>query len=158
MNDTGGLRLRPAGEGDRDAWLALRCALFPDDPRPQLERELLEILDGGEHSWGLRQAGIVAETTDGRLVGFVEVNLRRFADGCDTNPVGYIESWYVESDWRRRGVGRRLIAAAEDWARGQGCTEMASDCVLDNETSRLAHGALGYGEVHRIIHFARRLD
>ena len=35
---------------------------------------------------------------------------------------------------------------------------MASDCLLDNEVSRAAHVALGYAEVERLIHFAKRLE
>ncbi|MHC4470848.1 MAG: aminoglycoside 6'-N-acetyltransferase [Planctomycetota bacterium] len=160
MTDSESLRIREATIDDRDRWLEMRFSLWPDadDPPSTLDRELQEILDGGEHSWGLKQTCFVAEAADGRLVAFLEVNLRRFADGCDTRPVGYIEGWYVEPEWRRQGVGRLLVDAAEGWARRQGCSEMASDCVLDNVVSILAHRALGYGEVHRIIHFAKKLD
>lgn len=71
--------------------------------------------------------------------------------------MGYLETWYVEPEWRRRGIGGRLGGAAETWAIREGCREMASDCVLDNEVSARAHRGLGYHEVHRVIHFAKRL-
>ena len=39
----------------------------------------------------------VADASDGALVGFVEVDLRSHADGCNpSKPMGYIEGWYVE--------------------------------------------------------------
>src|SRR5437667_6595225 len=79
------------------------------------------------------------------------------ADGCDTSPVGYVEGWYVDADVRRHGDGRRLIRTAERWARERGCTEMGSDCLLENEVSLRAHLAIGYEERERLIHFRRWL-
>jgi aminoglycoside 6'-N-acetyltransferase I len=99
----------------------------------------------------------VADTGDA-LVGFVEVGLRSHADGCDpAHPVGFIEGWFVEEGWRGRGVGRQLIAAAEDWARKQGCREMASDTWIDNEPSQRAHEALGYEVVDRCVNYRKAL-
>jgi aminoglycoside 6'-N-acetyltransferase I len=101
---------------------------------------------------------LVAETIDGRVVGFVQVGLRSHADGCDTSrPVGFIEGWYVVPDCRRQGIGRRLLAAAEDWACNQGCKEMGSDTQIDNEISQTAHRALGYQVVDRCVHFRKPL-
>jgi aminoglycoside 6'-N-acetyltransferase I len=99
----------------------------------------------------------VAERPDGGLVGFLEGSLRSFADGCETSPVGYIEGWYVDRDFRRHGVGAALVAAAERWATARGCREMGSDCFVDNRVSARAHTALGYEDVERLIHFRKRL-
>jgi len=71
--------------------------------------------------------------------------------------VAYLEGWYVESEWRRRGVGTALVAAAEAWARAQGCTELASDALPDNDTSAAAHLALGFTETVRIRCFKKQL-
>ncbi len=101
-------------------------------------------------------AFVVARPAGG-LAGFVEVTIRPHADGCDTSPVGYVEGWYIDADVRLRGLGRRLVRAAERWARERGCREMGSDCLLENEGSRQAHIALGYEERERLIHFRRRL-
>jgi len=100
----------------------------------------------------------VAEGSERILVGFLEVDLRSHADGCNpSQPVGYIEGWYVAEDHRHRGVGRKLLAKAEDWARSHGCVEMASDAVIDNELSQRAHEALGYEVVERCVHYRKRL-
>jgi len=101
---------------------------------------------------------LVAETSGGRLVGFVEVDLRSHADGCNpAQPVGYIEGWYVAEDYRERAIGKQLLAAAEDWARDHQCVEMASDALIDNEVSQRAHEALGYEVVDRCVHYRKRL-
>ena len=88
-------------------------------------------------------APFVAEDGD-VLVGFVEVGVRSHASGCYAmRPIGYLEEWYVAEDARRRGVGAALVHAAEDWARSQGCVEMASDTGA-NVVSQHAHAALGF--------------
>lgn len=100
----------------------------------------------------------VAEASDGKLIGFLEVDLRSHADGCNpAQPVGYIEGWYVAEDHRQRGIGRMLLAQAEDWARGHRCLEMASDALIDNERSQRAHQAVGYEVVDRCVHYRKKL-
>ena len=106
----------------------------------------------------LPAATIVAQDARAKLAGFVEVGLRSHVDGCDTQrPVGFIEGWYVVEVLRNCGIGRGLIRAAEGWARGQGCIEMGSDALFDNQTSIAAHEALGFQVVDRCFHFRKAL-
>jgi aminoglycoside 6'-N-acetyltransferase I len=90
-------------------------------------------------------------------VGFVELSIRSAAAGCGSDRIGYLEGWYVVPAWRRRGVGRTLVAAGEAWARGNGCTEFASDALIDNPVSQAAHRALGFTEVEAIVCFRKDL-
>ena len=145
------LHIRRAVQGDRPEWLRMRAALWPDQTRAKHREGMDEYL--------LENAAVayVAARPDGGLAGFVEATIRPHADACDTSPVGYVEGWYVDADVRRQGVGRRLVRTAERWARGLGCTEMGSDCLLDNEVSFRAHLAIGYEERERLIHFRRWL-
>jgi aminoglycoside 6'-N-acetyltransferase I len=100
----------------------------------------------------------VAETSDGTLAGFAEVDLRSHADGCDpARPVGYLEGWFVTEEYRGHGIGGRLLSAAEDWARSHGCVEMASDTWIDNEHSQRCHEGLGFEVVDRCVHYRKRL-
>ncbi|MHC4375797.1 MAG: GNAT family N-acetyltransferase [Planctomycetota bacterium] len=94
---------------------------------------------------------------EGAVLGFAELSVRSFAEGCRSDRVGYLEGWYVLPAERGRGVGRALVEAACDWARDQGCTEFASDTELDNRDSQAAHGALGFAEVGRLVLFRREL-
>jgi aminoglycoside 6'-N-acetyltransferase I len=49
------------------------------------------------------------------------------------------------------------MTAAEEWARVRQCREMASDDLLDNQPSLLAHSALGFEVVERCVHFRKKL-
>jgi aminoglycoside 6'-N-acetyltransferase I len=104
----------------------------------------------------VRMRTFVAEE-DGLLIGFLELDQRKYAPGCRSSPVPFIEGWYVEPAARRRGVGRALVEAAEAWARAAGFDEMASDAEIQNRDSHAAHAALGYEEIERIVCFRRAL-
>ena len=92
------------------------------------------------------------------MVGFLEVGMRSHADGCDpSRAVGFVEGWFVQEGLRNRGVGKELMLAAEEWARAQGCLEMASDALIDNHLSHRAHEALGFEVVDRCVHFRKGL-
>jgi aminoglycoside 6'-N-acetyltransferase I len=100
---------------------------------------------------------LVAVEESGRAVGFVELSIRPYAEGCYSGRVAYLEGWFVESLSRGKGVGAALVRGAEDWARRQGCTELASDTEIDNAASASAHERLGFEEINRIICFRKAL-
>jgi aminoglycoside 6'-N-acetyltransferase I len=145
------VQIREVRAGEGEAWLGLRERLWPQSSREDLSREREEIAADP------RRNGVLVAVTGGELVGFVEVSIRDWAEGCVTRGVGYIEGWYVSPEHQRRGIGRRLIEAAEGWARSRDCTEMGSDADLDNVVSHQAHKALGYREVGPIMLFSKRL-
>ena len=102
-------------------------------------------------------AVFLAENDEAHPVGFLELSLRAFSDGCNSMPVPHVEGWYVEPQARRHGLGLALMSAAEDWARARGFTELASDTQLDNDASQRAHARCGFDEVERLIKFRKKL-
>jgi len=149
--------IRSAQPSDRSGLVRLRVALWPNSSAEEHDRELAAILDG-ERVVTMPLTILVAETGDRTLVGFLEVDLRSHADGCNpAQPVGYVEGWYVVEGHRHQGIGKKLIKEAEDWARSHGCVEMASDTWIDNDVSQRAHEALGYEVVDRCVHYRKAL-
>jgi len=143
--------VRRARREDHAEWLRLRGSLWPNSDKAELERELAEICADP------RAATFVAETREGCLCGLMEVALRDEAEGCSSHPVGYIEGWYVDPAWRRRGVGLRLVEAGEAWARERGCSEMGSDTNPEYPASPSAHAAAGYEPAGTTLHFRKTL-
>lgn len=157
MGGPEGICVRVARPADREELARLRAALWPESSAEELAKELLGILES-KTLGTMPLVELVAEESHGVLVGFLEVGLRSHADGCDpAHTVGYIEGWYVSESHRKRGIGRKLLAVAEDWARGQGCVEMASDAVIGNDVSQRAHEATGYAEVDRCVRYRKML-
>ena len=61
-------------------------------------------LDDPRHAWWVAQQ-------DQRLAGFAHASL----DGADCK----LDKLYVHPDLQRQGIGRALLATAQDWARAQ---------------------------------------
>ena len=140
----------------RDAWAAMRAALYAEENLARVSEEIDEITRAGTMN-AQPYACLIAVDPDGLAVGFIEVSLRSTAEECTTSPVAYIESWFVAPDARRRGVGRALIEAACAWGRAQGCREIGSDTQSYNERSCSAHLALGFEDAGLVRHFRRSL-
>ena len=146
--------VRPVTPADAAVWLRLRRALWPEHGSDWHAGEIEQFFAGT-----LREPlqVLLAVGESGEALGFAELSIRPYADGCLTDRVAYLEGWYVVPEARRRGVGRALVAAAEDWGRAQGCSEFASDALIDNHTSAAAHTALGFEEIARIRCFRKDL-
>jgi aminoglycoside 6'-N-acetyltransferase I len=146
------MKIREITENDRPDWVRLRDALWPGslwdhdvETRKHFEaradRPIVFVADAG-----------------GRLVGFLELDFRKYAPGCTSSPVPFIEGWYVEPAMRGQGVGRALIEAAEGVARASGHHEIASDAELENAGGIAAHGAVGFEETERTVCFRKSLS
>ena len=150
------IQIRSARLRDCERLALMFHALWPRGSVEEHGKEVRSLVDGTA-KLTMPIAVLVAETESAGVIGFVEVDLRSHADGCDpAQPVGYLEGWYVVKEYRRSGVGAKLIKAAEQWAREFGCVEMGSDAVIENDVSQRAHAALGYEVVDRCVHFRKR--
>ena len=137
---------------DHSEWLRMRLALWPEATwHAHISDMEIWLARPDAAVW------VAPHPKGGRLIGFAEVGTRSVADSCETSPVAYLEGWYVDPEARRKGVGKALIAAAEDWARGRGLHEFASDTQLNNQASQSAHAALGFTEVDRVVLYRKSL-
>ena len=146
------LIVRQIEEHDLQEWFRLRRKLWDATSDEDHKAEMLDILDHSD-----TQLVVVADSGNGRLGGFLEASIRPFVEDCESENVGYLEGWFVDPEFRRRGLGRALVAAAESWARSRGATEMASDAEIGNEPSLSAHLRLGYEETSRLVHLKKEL-
>ena len=148
------IHVRSATPADAPAWLKMRGELWPEDGTGTHAAEIAQFFAGALR---MPLEVLVAVHETGGAVGFAELSIRNYAEDCVTDRVAYLEGWYVAPEWRRRGVGKALVDAAEAWARSQGCTEFGSDALLENEPSAAAHRALGFEETVQIRCFRKEL-
>ena len=91
-------------------------------------------------------------------VGLCEISLRSdYVEGTEGGTVGYIEGVFVLPEYRNQHIAKNLILLCEDWSRGQGCIEFASDCTLENTDGLQFHLNVGFAEAGRNIHFVKKL-
>ena len=138
---------------DQPGWLQMRIALWTDaTPDDHLGYMAISLAQPER----FLQLMMYDETH--QPIGFIEGSIRGdYVNGTETSPVGFVEGVYVVPGWRRKGVARQLFAAIGDWAKARGCRELASDALLENESSQRAHRALGFEETERVVYFRRML-
>jgi aminoglycoside 6'-N-acetyltransferase I len=139
---------------DAVTWAELRARLWRSSSADELATEARAFLEGGTMP---TIAAVFLAEDEAAPLGFIELAVRSFSDGCESMPVPHVEGWYVEPFARGRGVGRALMQAAEDWARDRGFTELASDTEPWNERSIAAHARCGFRETERLIKFCKSL-
>jgi aminoglycoside 6'-N-acetyltransferase I len=138
---------------DQPGWLDFRLALWPDATADDHRGYMAISLSQPE-----RFVQLMMYDAQGVPIGFIEGSIRSdYVNGTESSPVGFVEGVYVAPAWRRQGVARQLFAAIGDWARARGCRELASDALLENETSQHAHRALGFRETERVVYFTKKL-
>lgn len=146
------MKIRAVKADDEREWARLRRALWPDCRGPRALLEMRE-MRGDPKRFGV----LVVDRGNGRLGGFVELALRDGVDGAAREVTAFVEGWFVEESLRGRGWGRKLITAAEKWARVRGMVELASDAELDNAVGIAAHRTVGFRETFRVVQFLKRV-
>jgi aminoglycoside 6'-N-acetyltransferase I len=142
--------VRAARAADRAAWAAMRAALWPEEDTEALMRGIDALLARGD-AWGF-----IAEI-DGTAIGFAEVATRPYANGCDSQPVAFLEGIWIAEPARRRGIGKQLIAHIEAFLLARGFRELGSDTQLANLASQDAHRRWGFAETERVVYFRKLL-
>ena len=120
---------------DRNIWSEMRAALWPEESAEEYACGLDDLLRGGLY-WGF-----IAEAPDGQAAGFAEVSVRRYANGCDSQPVTFLEGIWVDPKFRRLHLGARLLQHIESFVVDRGFHELGSDALIDNTASHAAHRA-----------------
>jgi aminoglycoside 6'-N-acetyltransferase I len=144
------ITIRCVTREDKAEWLRMRKGIWPEAPDEYLNFDMDEILTNDKY--------YVIFACDGdKPIGLTEVQIKDYGEGCETSPIGYLEGWFVQEEYRGQAIVGIMTKVAEGWVREKGCTEMASDTWLDNESSIRAHVKMGYSEVERLVHFVKQL-
>ena len=140
--------IRLAQIPDQPVWSELRYQLWPHESVAQHLADLRAW--EGKHGF---QGWLAIE--DGKPIAFAEATIRPFANGCDSQPVAFLEGIWVEEAWRKQGVGRSLVSAVEAWAKAKGIFELGSDALIDNSLSLRVHQRWGFEEMERVVCFRK---
>jgi aminoglycoside 6'-N-acetyltransferase I len=138
---------------DQPGWLEMRMALWPDATAEEHRGYMAISLAQPERFLQLMMYDELRQP-----IGFIEGSIRSdYVNGTETSPVGFVEGVYVVPALRRHGIARQLFAAIGDWAKARGCRELASDALIENESSQRAHRALGFEETERVVYFSKKI-
>ncbi len=148
------VELREVRETDAQEWFRMRSILWPQYKQDH-PGEIKQFFSGD--SVDIINTVVLA-ADDSALVGFLELNIRNFAEGSRSKKLPYVEAWFVDELHRGLGYGKKLMLYAEQWALRQGFSELASDTEIENVRSISMHKHLGFQEIERIVCFLKRLE
>jgi len=113
----------------------------------RLKTRLVDLLNRDDHKL------FVAET-GGKVAGWVHAFLYRpLHKECVVEIAGLV----VDEKYRKMGIGRRLLAVTEDWARTQDCTRLSLCSNVKREEAHKFYQALGYQRTKTQYTFTKEL-
>jgi len=138
--------LRPVAPADLETIVRHRSAMFTDSGRPaeviaELEQPFRawlapRLADGRYFGWMIEEEGAVVAG-----IGMMEIEWPPHPSHPTSDRRGYLLNVYVEPPCRRRGLARRLIAAAMDEARARGLEFLVLHAT---EQGRPLYASLGW--------------
>jgi ribosomal protein S18 acetylase RimI-like enzyme len=94
----------------------------------------------------------VAEDDAGQIVGYVTTRLNR------ASSVGWIPNLAVDPGRQSQGLGRALLERALEFFQERGMEIARIETLEQNSVGQKLYPRLGFVEVGRQIHYAKRLD
>lgn len=138
------VEIRQSREEDRRPLAILFAAVAEE--RDGIATEPPVDIEARAASWSLD--GDLVAVADGRIVGSIHVTASRH---------GYGElGMAVAREWRGRGVGSALLAAAIDWARDRGLHKLSLSVFPHNAAAIALYRRFGFVEEGRRVRQYRR--
>ena len=158
MNTTSEIRIRLASLRDKDFILSLVPRLVEFGPPtwrdvPQMITTDIQVLSEKLINQSSDIAIFIAEDKKGTPLGFV--HLQTGSDYYNHEKHGHVANIIVAAEGEGRGIGRRLMEKAEEWARAQGYRWLTLSVFAQNLRAREVYKRLGYGE--DIIKYVKEL-
>lgn len=138
--------IRPAMDDDADAIAVLLAHLgYPADAT-ELPDRLRRLRAGGDDAF--------VAVVDGALVGLATVHARSVLHVA--KPVAQLTALIVSPEMRGHGVGRALVAAAEQWARALDADRLVVTTALHRADAPRFYERLGFEHTGR--RYVRRFE
>ncbi len=124
----------------------LRENISPEIQELQKERNLrrayesyVQILEADGAKWRTLLAIDGNYRALGFIIGSVEVD-----EELLLSPIGKVEDWFVEDEFRLKGIGTMLYTELEKWFIERHCRQVRSDTWYGNRLSVEVHKRLGF--------------
>lgn len=147
------MKIRPIELDDTDICALAELMVQWGDLTEELSKEHIEerIIDVKT----TRNAEIlVAENEDGSLVGYAHISE---VISLGLNPFVELRAVLVDETQRKKGVGRKLVLAAEEWAAKKGFRQIVISPRIQHEKIHEFCKKLDYEESDRICMFSKSI-
>jgi RimJ/RimL family protein N-acetyltransferase len=139
-------QIRPARDDDRIPLAVVFAAVAEE--RDGIATEPPVDIEARAGGWNLD--GMLVAVADGEVIGSVHVEASRHGFG----EIGMA----IVREWRGRGVGSALLAAAIEWARGRGLHKLSLGVFPHNTAAIALYRKFGFVEEGRRVKQYRRAN
>lgn len=126
--------VREAVLDDYSSLTELAWQLGHKEEAGRIRTRLLDLLKRDDHR-------ILVAEVDGKIAGWVHAFLNR---PLHKVTVVEIAGLVVDQNYRKMGIGRRLLDTAEDWAKTQGCDQVTLCSNITREGAHQFYQTIGY--------------
>ena len=143
------LVIRAAGPDDAAALARLAGELGYLTETDAMMRRLARVLADEEH-----RVFVAVAKADDAVTGWLQVHLTKI---LESEPRGEIVGLVVASDARGRGIGRKLVEAAEAWTRARGVENVGVRCNTTRTQAHAFYERLGFQPAKTQISFRKKI-
>lgn len=139
------IMIRPARLSDAEAIAALTKQLGYDPEPDAVAARLSRLLARRDQQF------LVAEH-DGRAVGWIHMVIAEYVEADAFVVIGGL---VVDREYRKQGIGRRLLAHAEEWAAANGCSFVRLSSSMKRTEAHAFYERAGYTNLKTQYSFAK---
>jgi RimJ/RimL family protein N-acetyltransferase len=109
------------------------------DIRKSYEDYINLINESNDGNWKI----LLATSSENKIIGFIIGSIEK-DEYLVNGAIGKFEDWYMEEQYRGKGIGIKLYNELEKWFKEKGFKQVMSDTWDGNELSIKAHKKLGF--------------
>ena len=132
-----GIRVRPVTDADVPVIRSLLVQLGYDLAPEEVMRRLAAVRASPDHV-------VLAGESDGRMISLLHLYIR---PALEKPPEVVVQALVVDATRRQGGIGKRMMAAAEAWARDRSLRSVALASHVVRDEAHAFYAALGYERV-----------
>lgn len=151
MNEESAFCIRPLSSDDRKFVVRVAPRLYPGQTTSPRDPARMQAYFGAFTPADLtRDPGTEAfvATIEGQDEPLGLLVIKRDFDYFTDHPRAYVEILVVAEEAEGRGVGRALMAHAEQWGRAHGCHEVVLDVFANNPSAIAFYERVGFAPDH----------
>ena len=88
---------------------------------------------------------------DNEIVGYIYVKIITTSDSSDISTEASISGIYVKENYRRQGIGTKLINEAKKWCINKGVTYLKLNVLEGNRIALNLYKKLGFNDFSRVL-------
>jgi GNAT superfamily N-acetyltransferase len=136
-HENGVLEIRPAQPEDATSIAVLATQLGYPSSTEEVKRRLALIPRGGDHA-------VLVAVLDGYVMGWLHVFVCHLVESDTRAEIGGL---VVNENHRGRGIGRKLMTLAEEWARAKDCNQVSLRSNIIRGDAHRFYEKLGYARI-----------